>query len=106
MWWMPWRSQAMKDVVACEKSRGASKRALIREYPNGETRPLHHLLLGRALCERNASTKVSRTKRAWRFSLERALCERNASTKGLPHQTSVQGRVRWQRADDVGVTLV
>src|ERR1039457_6587993 len=58
MWWMPWRSQAMKDVVACEKSRGASKRALIREYPNGETRSLHNLLLERTLCERNASTKV------------------------------------------------
>ena len=34
---MPWQSEAMKDVVACEKSRGAGKRALIREYPNGET---------------------------------------------------------------------
>jgi hypothetical protein len=30
----------MKDVVACEKLRGAGKRALIRRYPNGETRPL------------------------------------------------------------------
>ena len=29
----------MKDVVACEKSRGACKLALIRECPNGET---HH----------------------------------------------------------------
>ena len=24
-WWMPWRLQAMKDVVACEKLRGAGK---------------------------------------------------------------------------------
>src|SRR4051812_11827856 len=39
MWWMPWRLQAMKDVAACEKLRGAGKRALIRRYPNGETRP-------------------------------------------------------------------
>ena len=39
MWWMPWRSQAMKDVAACEKLRGAGKRALIRRCPNGETRP-------------------------------------------------------------------
>ena len=37
MWWMPWRLQAMKDVVACEKLRGAGKRALIRRCPNGET---------------------------------------------------------------------
>jgi hypothetical protein len=27
----------MKDVVACEKPRGAGKQALIRGYPNGET---------------------------------------------------------------------
>ena len=34
---MPRRLQAMKDVVGCEKSRGAVKQALIRECPNGET---------------------------------------------------------------------
>src|SRR3970040_663418 len=39
MWWMPWRRQAMKDVAACDKPRGAGKRALIRGCPNGETRP-------------------------------------------------------------------
>ena len=39
-WWMPWQLKAMKDVVACDKSRGAGKQALIREFPNGETRPL------------------------------------------------------------------
>ena len=38
-WWMPWRLQAMKDVVACEKPRGAGKQALIRGCPNGETHP-------------------------------------------------------------------
>ena len=38
-WWMPWRQQAMKDVVICDKPRGADKRALIRGFPNGETRP-------------------------------------------------------------------
>ena len=39
MWWMPRRLQAMKDVVACDKLRGAGKRALIRRFPNGATRP-------------------------------------------------------------------
>jgi ribosome modulation factor len=38
-WWMPWRQEAMKDVVSCEKPRGAAKRALIRGYPNGVTQP-------------------------------------------------------------------
>jgi hypothetical protein len=36
-WWMPWRQKAMKDVVACDKPRGAGKLALIRGFPNGET---------------------------------------------------------------------
>ncbi len=27
----------MKDVVVCDKPRGADKRALIRGFPNGET---------------------------------------------------------------------
>src|SRR5258706_6186478 len=54
MWWMPWRLQAMKDVAACEKLRGAGKRALIRRYPNGETRPL----LNRLSCARYACTKA------------------------------------------------
>jgi hypothetical protein len=39
IWWMPWRQQAMKDVVACDKPRGAGKQALIRGFPNGATQP-------------------------------------------------------------------
>ena len=27
----------MKDVVVCDKLRGADKQALIRRFPNGET---------------------------------------------------------------------
>jgi hypothetical protein len=37
IWWMPRRQKAMKDVVACEKPRGAGKQASIRGCPNGET---------------------------------------------------------------------
>ena len=37
IWWMPWQLEAMKDVVACDKPRGAGKQALIRGCPNGET---------------------------------------------------------------------
>ena len=39
MWWMPWRLQAKKDVVACDKLRGVGKQTLIRRFPNGETQP-------------------------------------------------------------------
>ena len=36
-WRMPWHQKPMKDVVGCDKPRGAVKRALIRGFPNGET---------------------------------------------------------------------
>jgi hypothetical protein len=35
---MPRRKQAKKDVASCDKLRGAAKQALIRRFPNGETR--------------------------------------------------------------------
>jgi hypothetical protein len=43
VWWMPWQPEAMKDVVDCEKLRGAVKQALIRRYPNGETHPIYRV---------------------------------------------------------------
>ena len=36
-WWMSRRDEAMKDVVGCDKPRGAAKRALILGSPNRET---------------------------------------------------------------------
>jgi len=35
---MPWEYWPKKDVEACDKPRGAGKQALIRGFPNGETR--------------------------------------------------------------------
>ena len=37
---MPRQKKAMKDVVTCDKPRGASKHALIRGFPNGKTHPI------------------------------------------------------------------
>ena len=34
---MPWHSEAMKDVIACEKLWGVGKWAMIQRYPNGAT---------------------------------------------------------------------
>ena len=45
IWWMPRRQEAMKDVVACEKPRGACKLALIRGCPNGETHCISSILI-------------------------------------------------------------
>ena len=36
--WMSWHREATKDAVACDKPRGAGKQALIRGFPNEETR--------------------------------------------------------------------
>ncbi len=41
--WMPRYQEAKKDVLGCEKHRGAAKRALIRWCPNGVTRFYDHL---------------------------------------------------------------
>jgi hypothetical protein len=35
--WMPRHQEPMKDVVTCDKPRGAGKRASIRGSPNRET---------------------------------------------------------------------
>ena len=42
---MPRQKKAMKDVVTCDKPRGASKQALIRGFPNGKTHPFMDILL-------------------------------------------------------------
>ena len=38
VWWMPWQTVPMKDVVGRDRPRGAAERALIRGFPNGVTR--------------------------------------------------------------------
>ena len=37
---MPWLSEAMKDVISCDKPRGGANILLIRGFPNGETLPV------------------------------------------------------------------
>ena len=44
-WWMPWRQEAKKDVLICEKLRQADKGRNNLRYPNGETRQQCHLYL-------------------------------------------------------------
>ncbi len=36
---MPWFQETMKDVVSCDKLRGAANKHYIRRFPNGTT---HH----------------------------------------------------------------
>ena len=34
---MPWLSEAMKDVISCDKLRGGANIHYIRRFPNGAT---------------------------------------------------------------------
>ena len=36
-WWMPRVYEAKKDVVSCDKLRGAAHERYIRRFPNGTT---------------------------------------------------------------------
>jgi len=54
---MPWHQEAMKDVGACDKPRGAGKRAIIRGFPNGVTRPWSYTVTASA--ERTRGTETS-----------------------------------------------
>jgi len=38
---MPWYQEPMKDAGACDKPRGAGSQAVIRGFPNGETRRIY-----------------------------------------------------------------
>ena len=38
-WWMPWLSEAKKDVTSCDKLRGGANIRYIRRFPNGATLP-------------------------------------------------------------------
>ncbi len=37
---MPWLSEAMKDVISCDKLRGGAHIHYIRRFPNEETHPI------------------------------------------------------------------
>jgi hypothetical protein len=54
---MPWLSEAMKDVISCDKLRGGANIFLIRRFPNGETRQAEGLISERRLTRRTETSK-------------------------------------------------
>jgi hypothetical protein len=46
---MPWLSEAMKDVISCDKPRGGANILLIRGFPNGATLPAEGRKFSRAI---------------------------------------------------------
>ena len=41
---MPWLSEAMKDVISCDKLRGGANNHYIRRFPNETTQQFEELL--------------------------------------------------------------
>ena len=41
---MPWLSEAMKDVISCDKLRGGAHTHYIRRFPNEETHQVEDLI--------------------------------------------------------------
>ncbi len=56
---MPWLSEAMKDVISCDKLRGGANILSIRRFPNGETLPVEDWKL-RVIGERTRRTETSK----------------------------------------------
>ena len=40
--WMPWRKQAMKDVVSCDKPRGDANNLRSGDFRMGKPKPCEH----------------------------------------------------------------
>ena len=56
---MPWLSEAMKDVISCDKPRGGANIFLIRGFPNGATLPVEGRKL-RLVGEQTRRTETSK----------------------------------------------
>ena len=52
VWWMPWLSEAMKDVISCDKLRVGANNHLIRRFPNRATHPDEVRISFRAIGEK------------------------------------------------------
>jgi hypothetical protein len=54
---MPWLTEAMKDVISCEKLRGGANNHYIRKYPNGAPRLVEDQSLERGQTRRTETSK-------------------------------------------------
>lgn len=63
VWWMPRRQEAKKDVVSCDKLRGAAHEHYIRRFPNGTTRCVEDAALEREPTRRTETSKYPEEKK-------------------------------------------
>ena len=62
-WWMPRRQEAKKDVVSCDKLRGAAHERYILRFPNGTTRYVEDIALEREPTRRTETSKYPEEKK-------------------------------------------
>jgi hypothetical protein len=60
---MPGRQEAKKDVVSCDKLRGAAHERYIRRFPNGTTRYVEDIALEREPTRRTETSKYPEEKK-------------------------------------------
>jgi hypothetical protein len=60
---MPWVWEAMKDVVSCDKLRGAAHERYIRRFPNEKTQYTEGILLEREPTRRTETSKYPEEKK-------------------------------------------
>ena len=60
---MPRRQEAMKDVVSCDKLRGAAHERYIRRFPNGTTRYVEDVALERGPTRGTETSKYPEEKK-------------------------------------------
>ena len=60
---MPRRQEAKKDVVSCDKLRGAAHEHYIRRFPNGTTRYVEDISLEREPTRRTETSKYPEEKK-------------------------------------------
>ena len=63
VWRMPRRQEAKKDVVSCDKLRGAAHEHYIRRFPNGTTRYVEDISLEREPTRRTETSKYPEEKK-------------------------------------------
>ena len=63
VWWMPWLLETMKDVVSCDKLRGAAHKRYIRRFPNGTTQYTEGVLSERMSTQGTETSKYLEEKK-------------------------------------------
>ena len=93
---MPWLWEAMKDVVSCDKLRGAAHKHYIRRFPNGTTQYTEGVLSERKPTLGTETSKYQEEKKtnviSWVVASEKEIAQtRSACWSGVvgPHLETV-----------------